>query len=104
MMDKIPNRPNMIVNLFRERERQRFPHQATDPLPEHVVQALDMARLSAFLADGTMPLRRQHTRIRFPEIGVTDGILAGIPTPSSHNPRPGDGDVDDRRGWTMMVV
>ena len=73
-MHKIPDGPDMIFNLFRK--RQRLAHQATDPLAQRVVQALDATGLPALLAHRTMPLRRQDTGIGIPEIRVTDGTLA----------------------------
>ena len=74
MMDKIPDCSTMILDLFRE--RQRLAHHVADPLSQCVVHALDMARLSAVLADWTMPFRWQYTCIRFPEIRGTDCTLA----------------------------
>jgi len=73
-MDNIPDCPTMMFDLFRE--RQRLPHQAADPLPERVVQALDMACLAAFLAYRTLPFRRQHAGVRIPAIAGTDRTLA----------------------------
>lgn len=72
-MDEIPNRTNVIVQLFRK--GQRFAHQPPNSLPQRVVDALDMVRLAAVLADGTMPFGRKHFPIRLPEVAVADGAL-----------------------------
>lgn len=74
MMDKIPDRPHMILDLFRE--RQCFAYQATNALPQRVVQSLDATGLSARFADGPMAFRRQHAGVRIPKIAVADGTLA----------------------------
>ena len=68
-MHNIPDRTDMIFDLLRK--GQRFVHQATDSLPQRVVQTLDMAGLSAFLADRPVPFRRQDTRRGIPKIAGT---------------------------------
>ncbi len=74
MVDELPNRTNMILNLLRE--RQRLAYQSSNPLPQCVVEPLTVVCLPAILAHRPVSLRWQHTRIRLPEIAVADRTLA----------------------------
>jgi len=56
MMHKIPNCPNVVTQLLGE--RQGFPHQAPDPLPQGVVEALNIVGFSSFFAYRSMSLAR----------------------------------------------
>ncbi len=51
-------------------ERDGSSRQSCEPLPQDVVEALDVTRLSVALACGDMLLRRQHDFVRFPKISV----------------------------------
>ena len=73
-MNEIPNRTNMVGQLFGE--RQRFAHQTTNPLAQRVVQALDMIRLTTLLADRSMSFGRQDRSVSVPEIAVADRTLS----------------------------
>jgi hypothetical protein len=73
-MNEIPNGTYVIDELFRKRER--FAHQTTTPLAQCVVEPLDMARLTTFLAHGTMTLGGHNCGVGLPKIGVTDRTLA----------------------------
>ena len=73
-MYKIPERTDVIGQLFRE--RQCFADQATTTLAERVVETLDVIGLTAFLTDRTMTLGWKDCCICLPKIGVTDRALA----------------------------
>ena len=73
-MDEIPDRANVIVQLFRE--GQRSANQPPNALTKRVVDPLNMGCLTALLADRPMALGRQHTNIGFPEVAITDRTLA----------------------------
>jgi len=64
----------MIFNLLRK--RQRLVHQATDALPQGVIQPLHVIGLPAGFSHRAMPFRRQHDNIRLPKITVTHRTLA----------------------------
>jgi len=73
-MDEIPERPNMILELFRKGEG--FTNQASAELAKGVVKTLDMVGQPSVLADRTMAFWRENFGIRLPEIGVKDGTLS----------------------------
>ena len=73
-MNKGPNRPTMILNLFREGER--FADKATDSLPQRIVNALTMRRSAGFFVSWTMAFAGQNDGIGGQEIGVHDRTLA----------------------------
>lgn len=99
IMDVIPDCSNMIDHLLGERER--LAHQTTTPLPQRVVESLDMVRLSALLADGPMAFGRDDRRVGLPKVGVTDGTLPvhcwkrGPQLPRRRLGPPTNGDPDD---------
>ena len=74
VVDVLPNGANVIGCLFREREG--LSNQSTAPLAQCVVETLDMTGLASLLANGSMALGRQNSRIGLPEIGVADRTLA----------------------------
>jgi hypothetical protein len=47
MMHKIPNCPNVVTQL--PGEQQSLTHQAPDPLPQGIVEALHIAGFASFL-------------------------------------------------------
>ena len=81
-MDKIPNRANMIFQLFRKRER--FTYQAGDALPQRTIKAFNVIGLARCLPDSAMAFGGQNRGIGGPKIGVRHRALAvngrqGIP-------------------------
>jgi hypothetical protein len=74
VVDKVPDRANMVGQLFREREC--LSNQSTTTLPQGIVEPLDMTGLTTLLSDRTMAFRWQDCGIRLPKIGVADGTLA----------------------------
>lgn len=72
-MDKIPDRPNVVVQFLGK--GQRFAHEATNALSQRVVHALHVVGLTALLAHGTMAFGREHRPIRLPEVAVANGTL-----------------------------
>ena len=51
-MAEEPDRPDMVRQLLRERER--LAHQARHPLAERTIEALDVVRLTFLLPDGSV--------------------------------------------------
>lgn len=72
-MNEVPNRADMIDQLFRERER--FADQSTATLAQRVVEAFNVVGLAARFADWSMTFRGQHGGIGLPEIAITHGAL-----------------------------
>jgi hypothetical protein len=56
MMHKIPNCPNVVTQL--PGEQQSLTHQAPDPLPQGIVEALHIAGFASFLAHCSMSSAR----------------------------------------------
>lgn len=56
MLHKVPDRADVIAQFLRE--RQGFPHQSSNSLPEGVIESFDGAGLARFLADCSMLLAR----------------------------------------------
>jgi len=73
-MDEIPDRTDMILQLFGK--RQGFAHQAADALPQGGVEAFTMVRLSTVLSHRPMAFRRQDRRVRIPNIALRHRTLA----------------------------
>jgi hypothetical protein len=73
-MNEIPNRTDMIGQLFGK--SQRFAHQPPNPLPQRVIDALDMIGLTTLLADRAVPFGRQDHAVGLVEIAVADGTLS----------------------------
>src|SRR5688500_9814898 len=73
IVNVIPNRTDVIGRLFRERER--LSNQSAAPLAQCLVEAFNMRGLATLLANRSMALEGQNSRIGLPEIGVTDGTL-----------------------------
>ena len=59
------------------REGQGLAHQTTEPLPQRVIQALDMGRLAGVFTYRAVLTRRNDLLVRLPEIGVTDAAPIG---------------------------
>lgn len=73
-MNEQPDRPDMVLELLGE--RQGLPHQSGNPLPQGVVQALDITRQAAVFAHGLMSFARNHRDVGLPKIGVDFGALS----------------------------
>ena len=73
-MDKIPNRTDMISQLFRE--RQRFADQTGTALAKGVVEALDAVGHAAGFVNGFVAFGGEHPGIGLEEIGVAHRTLA----------------------------
>ncbi len=56
MMHKIPNCPNVVTQLLGE--GQGLTHQAPDPLPQGIVEALNIAGFASVLAHRSMSFAR----------------------------------------------
>jgi len=73
-MDKVPDGTDVVLPLLRE--RQGLAHQAADPLPQRVVQPLDMAGLPAVFAHWTVAFRWEDAGIGVRKIAVAHRTLA----------------------------
>ena len=73
MVDKGPDRADVILELFRE--GQCFAPEPAEALPQGVVESFDMRGATRFLAAWTVALGWQHEGVGRPEIGVRDGTL-----------------------------
>jgi len=58
------------VHFLCFRERERLSHEASQPLTQNVVEALNMARLPRALPGRSVLGFRQHLGISCPEVGV----------------------------------
>ena len=72
-MNKGSNRPNVIRDLFRERER--FANEAADALPQGVVHSFDMRGAPRCFAAWSMAFAGQNGGIGGPEVGIGDRTL-----------------------------
>jgi hypothetical protein len=57
-MHESPDGPEVVLQLFRE--RQRAANKTRKPLPEGAIETLDGVSLVTALADSLMALTRQH--------------------------------------------
>jgi len=55
-MDEVPNCSDMVGNLLGK--RKCFAYQSSNPLPQGVVEALDVIRFATVFADNSMSLVR----------------------------------------------
>jgi len=67
--------PTYFVHYHRFREGQRLPDHARQPLPQRVIEALDMRRLPTLDTNPGVLLSRNYCRIRFPKVTVTVSTL-----------------------------
>ena len=72
MADEILDGTDMMSQLLGE--RQRFPDQTRDTLPQRVIEALDVLGSPGVLRDGFMLLRRNDTAISVVLIRVECGL------------------------------
>jgi hypothetical protein len=86
VMDEIPHRADMILDLFRE--RQPFAHQATDALPQRVVEPPTMPFATA-VPTTTNPLDMVES---------PDDVLSS--RFENHNEPPVQSDTATDRGYT----
>ena len=70
MADEILDRPDVVRQILRERERLAY--QPRDPLPQRTVKPLDAARQPRPLAAGYVPLGRDDALVRLP-VGAVEG-------------------------------
>ena len=73
-MDKIPNGPDMISELFGKRER--LAHQTRTALAKGIVEPFNIRRFAGFLADRSVTFGGKDAAINLVEIGETDRTLA----------------------------
>ena len=74
VMDKKPERPDVILELFRKREG--FAHEAGAALAEGVIETFNMIGQTSVLADRAMTFGGKDFGVGLPEIGVEDGTLS----------------------------
>jgi len=77
VVDEIPQQANVIAQT--PGKSQTAPDKSRDSLTQGVVEALDIARFAALLANNPMPFLRQHRPISLPIISVDHGTLAVEP-------------------------
>jgi hypothetical protein len=69
-MKEQPNGPDMIGELFGE--RQRFTDETTTTLAKSIIEALNMTGFASLFADSLMAFGGQNAGIGLQEIGVAD--------------------------------
>jgi len=76
MVDEVPNRPNVVFQLFGE--GQGFAYQSRNSLSEGIVEALNVVGLSRFFTHLMQFVVVEYGRIGFPIIGVGYGFKIAI--------------------------
>lgn len=74
VVDKVPERADVIDQLFRKRER--LSDEAATALAQGVVEALDMIGMATVFADCSMTFGRKNCRVGLPKISVGNCTLA----------------------------
>jgi hypothetical protein len=69
-MHKIPNSPNVV--LQRLGKGQGFSHQSRHPLPQRIVESLDVAGLACFFSHCSMAFAGVELPHRLPKVRVGD--------------------------------
>ena len=72
-MHKGPDRPEVVLQLFRE--RQGAADKTRNSLPQGAVEAFNVVCFAAAFAYSFMALAREDLSVRFPEVSVEDGAL-----------------------------
>ena len=90
VMDEQPDGPDVVLELLGE--RQGLSHQSRHPLPQRVVQTLDVTGQAAIFTDRLMPFAGNDRDIGFPKICIHLGTLAidrwnGLPERPRRFPR-----------------
>lgn len=63
------------MHLVGLRERQGFSNEATKPLPESTVEALNVICQTCVFTNGLVSLFRENNLVGFPKIAVADALL-----------------------------
>lgn len=74
MVDEVPERANVIGQLFRKREC--LSDEATAALAQGIVEALDVIGLATLFANCSMAFRGENRRVGLPKIGIGNRALA----------------------------
>ena len=90
VMNEQPDGPNVVLKLLGE--RQGLSYQSSNPLPQRVVQPLNVTGQATVFAHRLMSFTRDDRNVGFPEIRVDLGTLAingwnGLPERHRRGPR-----------------